>query len=600
METNAEVTDRVIEQVFAMGSEEKSIALISLVKESFYTYLSLVLAFFSHSSVEIDKSLDLVLRRKAIVYEALAARRDNILIASYPLLKSKIDELNILRAQIVRSYLSTINLQYPNIPSNDLEEKKNRVEILERELSSQIQEFSFKKRVERRNRDTISNMLKADEVLIDFIKIRIADSIREKLSIASDTMTKTSTFRYLAFVIHSKGFNDVKMVDLGDADRIDGLIIEFIRLLSQNAINEPSKAFNHIQQPDENTLNKGYELRMAVFDQLISFLADCHKIYLCPDGVLSLLPFEVLPMNNLNRYLIDEYQIVYLSSSHDIPGFIATTQSYNKPLVAVDPDFDLALTPASSHIILQNKKQSSGLQTLDQNVIHFNSLSGTRIEGEIISDLLNISPWSGNEVLTHRVKEYKSPRILHIATHGFFLSSRNYPFDTDINSTLLNLSRSGMINVSSWKKLKNPLLRSGLALAGANTWAQGGMVTEETEDGILTAADVTGMDLINTELVVLSACDTALGEILVGEGVFGLRRSFSLAGAQTLVMSMWKVPDKQTLELMVNFYRRLKKGQGRADALREAQKEIKKKYPHPYYWGAFICQGNPGRLQGIA
>src|SRR5215218_8701411 len=103
--------------------------------------------------------------------------------------------------------------------------------------------------------------------------------------------------------------------------------------------------------------------------------------------------------------------------------------------------------------------------------------------------------------------------------------------------------------------------------------------------------DVTGIDLTNTELVALSACDTALGEVLIGEGIFGLRRSFILAGAQTLIMSLWKVPDKQTRELMVEFYRLLKKGQGRAEALREAQLEIKKNYPHPLYWAAFICQG---------
>jgi CHAT domain-containing protein len=104
------------------------------------------------------------------------------------------------------------------------------------------------------------------------------------------------------------------------------------------------------------------------------------------------------------------------------------------------------------------------------------------------------------------------------------------------------------------------------------------------------------MDLSNTELVVLSACDTGLGDVLTGEGVFGLRRAFVLAGAQTLVMSLWKVPDEQTKELMINFYNHLLAGKSRAEALRHAQLNMKKKYPDPYYWGAFICQGNPGPL----
>ena len=141
------------------------------------------------------------------------------------------------------------------------------------------------------------------------------------------------------------------------------------------------------------------------------------------------------------------------------------------------------------------------------------------------------------------------------------------------------------------------MLRSGLALAGANTWLKAGNAPEEAEDGLLTAEDVTGLDLLATELVVLSACETGLGQVHVGEGVFGLRRAFVLAGAKTLVMSLWKVPDEPTRELMEDFYGRLLAGQGRAEALREAQLAMKAKYPDPFYWGAFICQGDPGPLR---
>ena len=118
----------------------------------------------------------------------------------------------------------------------------------------------------------------------------------------------------------------------------------------------------------------------------------------------------------------------------------------------------------------------------------------------------------------------------------------------------------------------------------------------EAEDGLLTAEDVSGLDLLATELVVLSACETGLGEVRVGEGVFGLRRAFVLAGAKTLVMSLWKVPDQQTQELMGEFYGRILAGQPRADALHAAQIAIKGRYPHPRYWGAFICQGDPSPL----
>jgi CHAT domain-containing protein len=115
----------------------------------------------------------------------------------------------------------------------------------------------------------------------------------------------------------------------------------------------------------------------------------------------------------------------------------------------------------------------------------------------------------------------------------------------------------------------------------------------------LNGMDVTELDLLDTELVVLSACDTGLGEERKGEGLFGFRRAFVLAGARTLVMSLWKVPDRETKYLMIHFYQELREGTSRAEALKKAQrkmKQIKKRYSHPFYWGAFICQGDPGPL----
>ena len=135
-------------------------------------------------------------------------------------------------------------------------------------------------------------------------------------------------------------------------------------------------------------------------------------------------------------------------------------------------------------------------------------------------------------------------------------------------------------------------------MAGANRTLKGKRdLPVEVEDGLLTAEDVTALDLLNTEMVVLSACETGLGDVLVGEGVYGLQRSIILAGAKTLVMSLWKVPDSQTQELMVHFYERLLQGVPRSDALRQAQLVLKEKYTHPFYWGAFICYGDPNVLK---
>ena len=147
-------------------------------------------------------------------------------------------------------------------------------------------------------------------------------------------------------------------------------------------------------------------------------------------------------------------------------------------------------------------------------------------------------------------------------------------------------------------RIENPLLRSGIALAGANKALESGDVRKS--DGIVTAEKILGFRLRGTEMVVLSACETGVGEVKTGEGVFGLRRAFTQAGAKSLVMSMWSVPDKETRELMIQFYRNILSGKmNRCQGLRQAalkQMQIVKErygYANPFYWGAFVFMGEP-------
>ncbi|NEQ22049.1 MAG: CHAT domain-containing protein [Microcoleus sp. SIO2G3] len=150
---------------------------------------------------------------------------------------------------------------------------------------------------------------------------------------------------------------------------------------------------------------------------------------------------------------------------------------------------------------------------------------------------------------------------------------------------MLSGTRSAIPNI---RPTENPLLRSGLALAGANPRQSG------NEDGILTASEAAGLNLSGTKLVVLSACKTGLGDVQNGEGVYGLRRAFAIAGAESQLMSLWAVNDYRTNQLMVNYYQRLKNNVGRSDALRQTQLEMlqKPESQHPYYWAAFIPSGD--------
>jgi CHAT domain-containing protein len=178
------------------------------------------------------------------------------------------------------------------------------------------------------------------------------------------------------------------------------------------------------------------------------------------------------------------------------------------------------------------------------------------------------------------VKQIKQPDVLHIATHGFFLAN-------------VNKNKEKVFGIEADKAKEMPMLRSGLMFAGAEATAQNVKSTEiSTENnGIFTAYEAMSLNLNNTKLVVLSACETGLGEIKSGEGVYGLQRAFQIAGTETLIMSLWKVADEQTQELMTLFYQKWLTTNNKHTSFIEAQKELKKKYPEPYYWSAFVLVG---------
>jgi CHAT domain-containing protein len=230
-------------------------------------------------------------------------------------------------------------------------------------------------------------------------------------------------------------------------------------------------------------------------------------------------------------------------------------------------------------------------------------LPGTRIEVNEIGKLaerMGMKPETnlGIDSSEGRMKTIEHPRILHLATHGFFLPESNWTEPAQGGGQLTQTLEPGErrepeINPGNWK-LKNPMYRSGLALAGANV-ALAGKTISEQEDGILTAEEVSSLDLDGTELVVLSACETGLGEAKGGEGVLGLRRAFVQAGAENLVMALWQVPDNATQELMKTMYENYFNGEPLWKALLSAQRGALANQrktgrdPNPYFWAGFVA-----------
>ena len=603
MRQAAAVDDRMIGQVFSIGSESQRTAFLKKVRTSMEAYLSLIWRHLGEAPDAVRAALDLVLRRKAIGAEALAAQRDAVLGGRHPALEPQLREWSTLRGQIGRKMLAGPGPE--GLPAHQqlLAQWNQQKERLEAELARRIPEMNLEQKLRAADRRAVALGLPSGVALIEFARFDVFDF--QAVPARGESCWQPA--RYLAFVLPAGEPDHVQMIDLGEAELIDRMIRDFRAGITGAVENwtgrdlvvapiKPARAPGSSRDP---------ALRAAVFDKLVPALAGCKRLLLAPDGDLTRLPFEVLPSAG-GRRLMEEYAVSYLSCGRDVLRFGAASSDQSAaPVVVADPDFDLdARTPLAPRHLTRDPcssgpppRSSRQSRDLDRSHLRFGRLPGTRVEGGRIATMLGVPPWMDVAALEGRLKTCRSSRVLHLATHGFFLADQ----PRDPNKERRDLGAVGFTSGSelgrlSGAGLENPLLRSGLALAGVNSWLKGGSPPVEAEDGLLTAEDVSGLDLLDTDLVVLSACETGLGEIHVGEGVFGLRRAFVLAGAKTLVMSLWKVPDQQTQELMEDFYGRILAGQGRADALREAQLALKARYPNPLYWGAFICQGNPGPL----
>jgi TPR repeat protein/CHAT domain-containing protein len=577
--------DALIRQVFGIGSERQRTDFLRLVRDHTWLLLSLVL---SRPGLPAADAFDLILRRKALLAEGLAAQRDGLVLGRRPDLALQVQRWRQLRARIARKTLDGPAGDGLEAHQRRLAEWVRERDRLEAELARQLPELDLEARLRTADRHAVARALPPGSVLVEFCRFPVchfkADAARGERA--------WGAARYVAFVLPAGDAEGVQMIDLGEAGSIDQMIELF-----RAGVSELPEARNMVRRPVTasplSPEQAGRQLRAAVFDPLLAALGGCRRLLLSPDGGLARLPFAVLPGAD-GGLLMDTYQISYVSCGRDVSRFGAASSSTPSPAVLVaDPDFDLASGTAVEPATGSRGRVS---RDLPRDRLHFGRLPGTRAEGEAIAGLLKVVPWQDTAAKEGRLKrDCRSPRILHLATHGFFLEDQQHDPNKEQHS--LGLSGEGRL---SGPLPENPLLRAGLALAGANTFLRGGTLPEEAEDGLLTAEDVSGLDLLATELVVLSACETGLGEVRTGEGVFGLQRAFTLAGARTLVMSLWSVPDEATRELMEDFYKRILAGEGRADALRNAQLALRKKYPDPYFWGAFICQGDPAPLRGQA
>jgi CHAT domain-containing protein len=378
--------------------------------------------------------------------------------------------------------------------------------------------------------------------------------------------------RYMAYVLHPQG--EVAAIDLGDAATIDQQVENLRRQLQ------------HPFTPLDAVHQAGRQLHQLLIEPLN--LGTAEHLLLAPDGQLNLIPFAALVDEN-QRYLVERYRLTHLTSGRDLLKVPAPASS-NPPLLLGNPDYNQADQPTTA-----STQRGTGLgitRAPDLRQLQFAQLPGTEAEVTAIAHLLGqATVLTGSTATETALKQAQSPRILHIATHGFFLEDIAPPPSHIAQMATPSSTPSTVMREPSDRSdasQTHPLLRSGLALAGFNPRQS------TPDDGVLTALEASTLNLQGTQLVVLSACETGVGDVATGEGVYGLRRALTLAGAESLLTSLWQVDDQATQKLMVDYYQRLLDQSGRSEALRQAQLAMRHNptYEHPYYWAALMFSGN--------
>jgi CHAT domain-containing protein len=338
---------------------------------------------------------------------------------------------------------------------------------------------------------------------------------------------------------------------------------------------------------------KGVDLYELIWLPLEKELEGVRTVYYSPSGMLHQIAFAALPQETNGRIrLQNKYDLYLVSSTREIKRLKKETPGFPQGMAAVygglyyDVEKDAMIAEARKNATQADEKMLFAANDVTRGGSSWAFLPGSLTEVEQICKQLEnkqipynfYTKTSGNEE-SFKALSGTPAGIIHLATHGFFLEDIEKEDNREIVQRLGGENR---------KVFENPLLRSGLVLSGGNRVWKGEDVIEDIEDGILTADEVAKMNLIKTQLVIMSACETGLGEAKNSEGVFGLQRAFKLAGVETLIMSLWMVSDDATYKLMTTFYELWLSGKTKHEAFTEAQRQLREEKKQPFFWGAFV------------
>jgi CHAT domain-containing protein/tetratricopeptide (TPR) repeat protein len=537
-----------IDFLFPSLSEQERLMYYQTMIDDFDFFYFFGSQYFKQQQNIIEDIFNYNINTKAVVLNSFNKVRNRILnsgnanlIAQFEQWKGKRDQLSkVWQMSVEDKAKSGINEQ----------QLETEVTDLERKLSLASEEFAKQSDKKRYTWKDIQRKLKPNEAGVQIIRYH---SYRD---FHSDSV------KYFALIVKSTS-KIPEVVMLADGTFLEERSAKFYSNAIKSQLDD-TRSYDAFWKPFETSL-KGMK-----------------KVYVCPDGVFNQINFNTLKNPTTKKFLIDDYEIQQVTNLKDLLT-VKPARAVKTAKIIGFPDYkylaDGAVNNQNESSLSEGmKREFSGMQIADLpgTQQEISSISEVLEKGGITSDVL-----TGKAATESALKQTTSPSILHIATHGFFLK------DVDISSK----ATSEYIGVNAEKLKENPLLRSGILLAGAQHSVSGGSRGSEN-DGILTAYEMMNLNLDNTQLIVLSACETGLGEVQAGEGVYGFQRALIIAGAGSVMMSLWKVDDKVTRELMVTFYQFWMQGNTVRDAFRKAQQKIRESNPDPYYWGAFVLVGD--------
>lgn len=584
---SAEATSRVyLRETLRYLPERQALTFAQLRARGLDLAISLAV---SRAAVPTARVLDDVIQSRGLVLDELARRRHSAAPAD-----PKVAELLMGANRASQRFANLLVLSVEGgVPRDQLDEARDEKETAERALASRSAEARTEMARTAVGLEDVREALPLRAALISFVQYG-------RSSTPTGRGQWTAVPSLAVFVLHADRRPPI-LVPLGDVEDIEQLITEWRAEASGQTLLASASA----SRADVTYRTAGNRLRRAIWDPVATHLRGADRVFVVPDGAVGLVPLAALPVGMTSYLLEHGPPIHYLSAERDLVATSTKPTVGSGGLLALGgPSFDAAPSAAraaaASDATAAGDAVRRGSQPgcLSLRSLRFQPLGGTLQEVQELSKVWTES--AGSSIDAARVlvgaqasestfkRDASRYRVLHLATHGFFLSG---------DCARVPTGARGVGGLSGARRsTDNPLLLSGLALAGANRRASAAL---DEDDGILTAEEVASLDLSRVEWAVLSACDTGVGEIRAGEGVFGLRRAFQVAGARTVIMSLWSVDDQATREWMRALYQgRFQRNLSTADAVHEAslsmlrERRAKGQSTHPFYWAAFVAAGD--------